>query len=340
MAKLDLAHPPATWLINAMAAIGIDIKNLPLPPQQKAAIQQHNSTSPATTFEDYQAILHYAGQYSGDSEIGLRLSDHIDDRELGLYGYLLLNASSIGEYLYIAARYHSAMGNHCIAKFHQGEHSSRLEYEVFVPSQYSTKHDITLTLSRRLQFIRDHLHDEWRPKGACFSFAEPDDLSEYHRHFGDNILFNQATNFIEIDNRYLDVTINDTDPQLLDIIRAQADEILENTAASNDIVNRVKMQLMNRIGMQEASQEKIARQLNMSRATLQRRLEAKGKPFRKLRDEIIYQLSTRALTETEAKISEIALKVGYSELSAFDHAFKRLSGGITPLQYRQRFKAG
>lgn len=59
---------------------------------------------------------------------------------------------------------------------------------------------------------------------------------------------------------------------------------------------------------------------------MKRRLREEGCSFRQLRDEIVGQLSQEALKQTDAQVSEIALKLGYSELSSFDRAFGRLTG--------------
>ncbi len=73
----------------------------------------------------------------------------------------------------------------------------------------------------------------------------------------------------------------------------------------------------------------------MSVSTLKRRLKQKGFTYRQLRDGVVEDIATSAISKTQVPISEIALRVGYSELSAFDRAFVRLTG-MTPLKYRAR----
>ena len=330
--------PPLIWLAHGLQSFGIDVERMPLSKDQRAWLVKRDPRVPAPLFDDYLEILNQAGRFSGEGEIGLRLAEHINDHELGVLGYILLNVASIGDFLEMATRYHTTLSTYTAAYFHRGQFSSRFSHEVLVPAIRSPKHDITLTLSRRVDFIRNHIGPDWLPASACFSFRQPANVEPYVMRFGHNILFNQALNFFEIDNTFLEVAINDSDPQLLDIIRVQADDLLERMKNGDDLVGRVKMQLINRIGQTDASQERIARALNVSRATLQRRLAAKGKSFRQLRDEIVYELSTSALAETDATIGEIALQMGYSELSSFDRGFSRLSGGLTPKEYRRQFR--
>ena len=64
----------------------------------------------------------------------------------------------------------------------------------------------------------------------------------------------------------------------------------------------------------------------MSRRTLARRLAAEGLTFRKVLDDLRFDLTKRYLREEDLPISEIAWLLGYRETSALSHAFKRWTG--------------
>jgi len=87
----------------------------------------------------------------------------------------------------------------------------------------------------------------------------------------------------------------------------------------------------------EAKAEVVAKKLNMSLSSFKRRMREEKLEFRELRDGIVKDLSQRALAETRLPLSDIALKMGYSELSAFTRAFTRLSD-MSPLAYRRSAK--
>ena len=336
MTNLNDSQPPLSWLVHALDNIGINLDRLSLRPEQSALLTGKGRHEPLR-YDDYLAILDKVGNHIGEPEIGLLLADNIEYSEMGLFGYLLLNTPTIREYLESAARYDACLGNHSITTFQQGAYNSRIGYDTAVPVKLNPKHGVTLALARRLDFIRSCLEPQWQPVGACFSFARPENVSEYEKRFGQNIHFDQTSNFIEIDNDCLEVAINDADPTLLNIMRSQAEKLIEDAQENCNFINRVKMELMREIGG-KPSQEAVAKKLNLSRATLQRRLELSGKTFRQIRNEVIYQLATQTLSETEASIGLIAQQLGYSETSAFDRSFRRLSGGISPLDYRNDFK--
>jgi AraC-like DNA-binding protein len=70
----------------------------------------------------------------------------------------------------------------------------------------------------------------------------------------------------------------------------------------------------------------IAAELGVSRRTLARRLADEGLTFRKVLDDLRFDLSKRYLREEDLPISEIAWLLGYRETSALNHAFKRWTG--------------
>src|SRR5215204_3395253 len=85
----------------------------------------------------------------------------------------------------------------------------------------------------------------------------------------------------------------------------------------------------------KARVEVIASRLGMSQRTLARRLAREGLNFTEIMDELRADLAKRHLQDSQLSISQIAWLVGYQEVSAFTHAFKRWTG-MPPRQMRSR----
>ena len=68
----------------------------------------------------------------------------------------------------------------------------------------------------------------------------------------------------------------------------------------------------------------------MSRRTLYRRLRDHDTTLNALRERVVLTVAREALAGTSITITRLAQNLGYSDLSAFDRAFKRLAGH-TPL---------
>jgi AraC-like DNA-binding protein len=78
----------------------------------------------------------------------------------------------------------------------------------------------------------------------------------------------------------------------------------------------------------------VARSLGMSRRVLARRLAAEGLTFAGVLEEMRRELAMRYLEDVSLSVSRVAWLVGFQEVSAFTHAFRRWTG-LTPTQARK-----
>jgi AraC-like DNA-binding protein len=79
--------------------------------------------------------------------------------------------------------------------------------------------------------------------------------------------------------------------------------------------------------------EEIAASLRLAPGTIQRALAVEGIGFREAVEVTRFDLARHYLTQAHLPLSEIALLLGYSELSAFTRAFTRWAG-VSPRGYR------
>jgi AraC-like DNA-binding protein len=87
------------------------------------------------------------------------------------------------------------------------------------------------------------------------------------------------------------------------------------------------------------TRERVAKRLNISARTLQRRLNDWGVTFEELIDEYRRDRALRLLMRADHSILEIAYSLGYSDPAHFTRAFKRWTG-VSPRIYRGAIAAG
>ncbi len=80
--------------------------------------------------------------------------------------------------------------------------------------------------------------------------------------------------------------------------------------------------------------QQVARALNLSVRSLQRKLDEHGITFRDLSETVRGQLAEGYLADPRVSISEVAVLLGFSEQSAFNRAFRRWTGE-TPGRWRK-----
>ncbi|KVE39935.1 hypothetical protein WS68_18845 [Burkholderia sp. TSV86] len=100
---------------------------------------------------------------------------------------------------------------------------------------------------------------------------------------------------------------------------------LTNTRKAHEasLVERVAAVIRLRIADGEPSLDDMAEALNMPSRTLQRRLRTYGYTYQEILLAVRREVALDYLCNPDVQISELALLLGYSEISAFSRAFHR-----------------
>ena len=118
----------------------------------------------------------------------------------------------------------------------------------------------------------------------------------------------------------------------------QAEKYLRSLYQQDNIAGELKRKLADLLARGEANADAACRALRLSRRTLQRRLKAEKTSFQKILNEVRAELAVKYLEDARLKSVEIAMLLGYSNLSSFTTAFKSWYK-IPPAAYRQKFLA-
>lgn len=111
---------------------------------------------------------------------------------------------------------------------------------------------------------------------------------------------------------------------------------LGNRQESEDaLVDQLRRMLADLMACGEANADAVSRHLRVSRRTLQRRLKAEKTSFQKVLNEVRADLAVRYLSDKRLKSLEVAMLLGYSNLSSFTTAFKSWYD-MPPAVYRQK----
>lgn len=103
------------------------------------------------------------------------------------------------------------------------------------------------------------------------------------------------------------------------------------------IPGRVVDVLKKRIGESSLSIGNVAEELNLSKRTLQRRLQQQSVNFAELRDQVRYHYSIDYLVKNRKSIDTISIALDFSDRTSFTNAFKRWTG-MSPSTFRKLFR--
>ena len=114
-----------------------------------------------------------------------------------------------------------------------------------------------------------------------------------------------------------------------------AEKYLKSLNNQDNLVDQLKRMLADLMACGEANADSACRALRLSRRTLQRRLKAEKTSFQKVLKEVRAELAVRYLSDRRLKSLEVAMLLGYSNLSSFTTAFKSWYD-MPPAAYRQK----
>jgi AraC-like DNA-binding protein len=165
------------------------------------------------------------------------------------------------------------------------------------------------------------------------SYPEPTYAAMYEEVFGVRPRFGAPSNLAAFDAAVLDLPL----PQASELTAQQCEEqcraLLERRTRRGGIARRVRNQLIQASG-EIPTLEQVARGLHVSPRTLRRRLAQEGTSFRPLVNEVRLALAEEYLSGGAMAVSEVALRLGYSDASSFTRAFVR-QHGLPPGRFRR-----
>lgn len=165
-----------------------------------------------------------------------------------------------------------------------------------------------------------------RPTRAWFSHSRPPNVDHERLSaalFTSEISYDEPTNGFSFPRALLDAPVQGGDPALYAFLEEHAVEALASRPRSDDLIDKLRHLIREALKQGEPNVERLATRLNMSGRTLQRRLSDLKTSFQEVLDVVRFDLARAYLKDVRLDVSQVAYLLGYSELRAFDRAFRR-----------------
>lgn len=156
-----------------------------------------------------------------------------------------------------------------------------------------------------------------------FRCAEPQQGADYRLFFGAPVHFGQPVSRLSFDRQLLRLPIARTEQALKQFLRGAPANILVRYRYDAGLAAGIRRRLQQTAPTSWGSFEDIAAQMRMSPSTLRHRLQAEGRSFAGIKDEIRREQAMELLLKSRSSVGEIATQLGFSEPSAFHRAFRK-----------------
>jgi AraC-like DNA-binding protein len=145
--------------------------------------------------------------------------------------------------------------------------------------------------------------------------------------------YSARSNSLAFARAYLDRPLPHANPTTVSMCEQMCSRLLDARRTRIGTSTMIRHYLNATWGGGPLSLEEMARMMNTSARTLKRRLQEDGTTFRNLVNESRSAMAETLLSDARLTLTEIAERLGYSDLSSFSQAFKRWYG-LAPQVYR------
>ena len=280
-------------------------------------------------------LLVHAANTQGIPNLGALAAQNGRIESLGTYGRLIRGSATLGDALGAAVHHHAnfVSGSEIWLGSRGGDvrfcqtFMSRIDWTDEVWQQVSQYGTLFM-----VQLVRLGAGSNWRPEDVELQIAGCDALRDAEPLSGARVTFGQPVTAIRFPRAFLDERLA---PPTDDTVAGDGIRGWEASAPVRDFVRSVA-QVVETLSWDGYPDIKLTADfLGMSVRTLQRHLAAAGVTHEALVGRARFATAISLLEETDAKILDIALDLGYSDHAHFTRAFRRWAG-CSPQQFRRR----
>ena len=144
----------------------------------KVGISRSEIDDDRVSLNQYLRVLRLAADSYERPFLGLEIAQMRDTADLGLYGYMISNASDYRGLLQLGNEYLDVVTPGAVGTFTETGSHALWTYELPGMDAELCRQDVELTLMEFIWVTRDALgRDDWRPLEVCFQHAAPRDTA-------------------------------------------------------------------------------------------------------------------------------------------------------------------
>ena len=283
---------------------------------------------------DFARLLDEAARATGDDCFGLHFGERYQPKAIGALVYVVLNSPSIRAGFENVVRYLHVHNEAAMTSLEVEESRAFMRFWLRGVPVEIARQQAEYGLVVALSTMRLMAGSRWAPQEVQFAHEAPRDTAEHTRVFGAPVVFGCRTSALVVEPQFLDRQVPAADQGLYPILRKYLDRVLKEMPHDDRVLADVRRAIAEAMREGEPKLAPVASRIGASPRTLQRRLGELGMDFKGLVDDTRRRFSLKYLEDRANTPTEIAYLLGYSEVSAFNRAFKRWTGS-TPSRYRR-----
>ncbi len=284
-------------------------------------------------YADLMMLSELAARMTKDVAFGLHVGEQVEQNSYGIIGHSVVTSATLGEALRTLERYLPIWTNVGAFKLDVEGSIAHFQWKFSDGSLPEPRHDVEMTMATVARFNRFSAGAVWKPREVWFEHAKPKDVTEHARIFRAPVRFGMPVNSLLLDRRLLSLPLTGAKPVAHQAISEAAERLLAMDSGKANLMQSLLSFIRERLCNGDFGLNDASRHLGISRRSLQRKLRQQSSSHRLLVEQARRDLSRCLLLGSEATATEAAYALGFSDPTAFHHAFQRWHG-MPPQAYR------
>jgi len=261
-----------------------------------------------------------------DRLLGFHVALEMDLRRTGFLYYVAASSGNLGEALEGIARCSAILNEGVKLETELGE-MLRIRFDYAGISRRSDRHQIEAWITAVARSCREFTGRELMPTDVQIMHPRIAESGQIDSFFGRAIEFGADKDQMSFAGAAAKLAVVNADSYLNRLLTQHCEQALSRRRARSGITQAdVENALAALLPHGPTRIENVAQRLGVSPRTLRRKLAAEGVTFAGILEDLRYALAKHYLAEPDLSISRIAWLLGYTEVSAFSHAFRRWAG--------------
>ena len=276
-------------------------------------------------------LLEDSAERAQEESFGLRLAEHRQLSNLGPLALIVREGPTAREALEALVKYIRLHNEALNPRIDEEDGIVTVRPDLRFERPGPARQAVELSVGVLSRALGTFLGDLWKPRAVCFTHSAPLTLSIHKRIFGSRVEFGRDFNGIVCDAEDLERLIPHSDQLMARYVREYLDALLINRPLS--MSDRIREVLWVRVPSGSYSLEAMAKQLGVSRKTIERHLKRDGTSFSAVLNQVRAEMVRQYVESAGRPLYVIAELMGFSALSAFSRWFRE-EFGCSPSEWR------
>lgn len=284
-------------------------------------------------------LMEAAAEASKDRVFGVTFAKAYPVGGMGVLAFLLLNSRTVEDAMRTFVRFAPLIKSPFKFSFVPGPAGASIRWRLVDEVSHGYKQIYLFGAALLILRLRPLMPSNWTPSLVELQMPRLPAKAKLSDVFGSNVVYDAEHYAVHVDQVTLQREILEAAPALRAILeRVGETQIAGQFPPDDKLVAAVRDVIGSIIGQRNLSLETVAKEIKCSARALQSRLAAIGTSYEDVLNEVRRVRAEQLLKLASPSMTEIALQLGFSELSAFTRASKRWFGRPPSAQRRYYMK--